>query len=933
MLQVNTSALQNVNVVATDANNFYFAACITGTLTFEGNTFTSVGVQDLLIVKTNNSGIPIWWKQINAQSNGTIYANAIKVDDTGNVFVSGIFSGATTIGSNTLTSNATNNAFMAKIDVDGKGVWSTSFLSNGSGSSKIALDNNGNSYLLSSTNKLLKFNNLGTLVWAQNYPDRTLQAIAIQGSNLYLGGTLQSNTTFGTITLLSLGAYNTGFLLRADLDGVYNKSMVVELATRNDGSSVCDILINNSGDLIITGGYQGSIKLGSISIANQTYTPYYTYIAKCNSDFTFFWLKPSSILSDNYRSIFTYRLFFDSSNNIYELGMNNCSLSFGDVAIPKTYNTQQFLAKFDADGNPVNGYAIYNATYNKTIVTSSGKILTSGSYNYSGAPSYGNFYFCQYQGNMALDWQRISSNSSSSGFVNINAVKHDGAGNTYLQSRIIGNCNFFGTNINTNAYITLISKHDITGKLLWTRQIRDLSPSNFGSIFTLDKDDNVLTIGLFQTSIDVGNTILTSTNTGYEGYVAKFNSNGEFQWASKLNLNTNVSANLSLATDASGNILVSGVIGPSNYLVKFNASGAQLWAKTFPMESYYISLVSTDANNNIYLASEVHLSDTSGSTTIGSVQLTQTYNDGATALVKFDPDGNALWAKTFGGVTGASYSDSWPVDIKTDENGNSYLWGWCPTNATFGSTTLTNPINQNYSFYLTKINTLGNVEWANAVYETKSGFNYGDLLDLDKAGNIYVGGHFKGLIRVGSNSYTPVGANDFFAAKYSNSGEFQWIKTIPADADIIRSLSVLKDDVLTIGGTAGKNSTLGSFIIEKKGGSSCIIATLGDLPYLNLSAKSIFLGAEINNSNAINITSNTDWTVVADQTWITIDNLSGTGNKTIGISATANQNPSARNAILTIKGSGNSSKDHPDHSKWICRSFFSFHSSLDRKRG
>ncbi len=832
LLQMNTFGLQSVNLVTADANNVYLAGKISGPIIFDGFQYTSIGYADLLIVKMTNAGITEWVKQFNAQSNGSITPNAIKVDATGNIFIAVTFSGTISIGGNTLTSSDLYNSFCAKFNNSGNAVWSTPFLSTGTGSSKIDIDGNNNCFLISKTNTLFKFNSVGTILWEQGFPVRTLQSLAVFGSNLYLGGTLQAGTTyFGTIPLTSLGGNNTGFLVKADLNGVYTNSIIVGGSPTSDGSSVSDIVMDNSGNLIITGCYTKNLTLGIISIFNPTES-YYTYIAKCDDNFDFAWAKSSSDFLNNNREMWTYRIFIDNSSNIYEFGMISSSFTFGAVTL--TLNTgNQFLIKFDANGNAINGYVLQNASYDRTVVNHSGKILVGGNYNYAGSTSYGNFSITQFNNNLIQDWQKISSNNLS-GIAKVNYVKHDAAGNTYIQSRVIGYCDYFGTIINTNNYVTVISKHDITGNLLWIKQIADISPQLFGSAFTIDKDNNVLTVGLFQTSLNIGTTILTSTNSGYEGYVAKYSSSGGFLWAAKMNLNANVSVNITVASDNAGNVLVSGVLNPANYLVKFDALGNQLWAKIFPMESYYLSIISTDANNNIYLSSEIHLSDGSGSTTIGSITLTQTYNDGSTALIKFDPNGNALWAKTYGGVIGATYSDGWACDIKTDATGNTFLWGWCSNNAIFGSVILTNPFttNQNYSYYLAKINTSGDVVWAKAVYETKYAFNYGDLLDLDKNGNVYVGGHFNDRISIEGTEYVPEGTNDFFAVKYSSTGGFHWIKTIPANSTIINAFSIYDDNVLSLAGAAGKNSTLGSFNIIKKGGSNCIIATLGKLPQL-----------------------------------------------------------------------------------------------------
>ena len=833
VLQVNTIGYPTVNVVTTDADYAYMAGKISGPITFEGINYTSVGLSDLLIAKISNAGATEWVKQFDAQAGGSIVPNAIKVDAGGNVFIEASFSGTVTIGGNTISSSNLYNAFYAKFDNAGIGLWATPFLSTGFEASKIAIDGNGNSFVISKTANLLKFSSSGTLLWKQDYPSRTLQTIAVDGSNLYVGGTLQGGTTnFGTIALTSLGGYNTGFLIKADLNGVYTNSLIVEGSTSTDGSSVSDMVMDNNGNLIIAGSYTKDLILGNITITSTTNYAHFTYIAKCDANFNFTWAKSSSEIPSvqNARQMGAYRIFLDNSNNIYEYGIINSSFTFGNINLNLT-TENQFLIKFDSGGNAINGYALENTSFDRTFVSKTGKVLAGGHSSYTGSANYGNFYFTQFNNVMNQDWQKNSSNSQA-GFATIRNVKHDASGNTYIQSRIIGYCNYFGTIINSNIPLTVISRHDIAGNMLWMNQIADINPDLYGQTFTLDKNRNILTLGLFHTSLTIGSTTLTSTNTGNEGYVAKYSPNGVLLWAKTLSLNADI-AGITLASDNAGNILVTGVLAPANFLIKFDPQGNKLWENNFPMESYYTSLVSTDANNNIYLTSEIHLDNgTAGSTTIGNITLTQTPEDGSTVLIKFDPDGNAQWAKTYGGVTGATWSNGWPCDIKTDAIGNSFIWGWIPDNAKFGSTTLTNPFatHQNYSYFLAKINTSGDVVWANAVYEKKYSFNYGDLLDLDENGNAYIGGHFKDNISIEGTEYFPEGTNDFFAAKYSSAGAFQWIKTIPANGTIINSLSINKDNVLSIGGNIGKNSTLGGINIINSSGSNSMVATLGPLP-------------------------------------------------------------------------------------------------------
>jgi hypothetical protein len=136
-------------------------------------------------------------------------------------------------------------------------------------------------------------------------------------------------------------------------------------------------------------------------------------------------------------------------------------------------------------------------------------------------------------------------------------------------------------------------------------------------------------------------------------------------------------------------------------------------------------------------------------------------------------------------------------------------------------------------------------------------FNYGDLLDLDRNGNVYVGGHFNDKIKIEGTDYTPEGTNDFFTAKFSNGGLFRWIKTIPANGIIINSLSINDENILSVAGLAGINSTLGSFSIERKGGTNSIVATLGTL-HLNNHFVPVWSGSGLDHMNLYALTAKLD---------------------------------------------------------------------------
>ncbi|MDO9257928.1 MAG: T9SS type A sorting domain-containing protein [Bacteroidales bacterium] len=1024
VLQASTYNYPTGRVVTADADNIYSATNISGPVTFENITYTSIGLTDMIVFKFTDTGDVTWAKQFNAQATGSIIPSAMQVDANQCLYVVGTFSGSANFGSNTITSDATNNSFLTKLDPGGNVKWAKAFAATGTGSSKIVFDADSNIYLLNKTASLIKFDISGNKIWEQNYPDRTLQAIAVYEQYLFLGGALQKGTTtFGKYDLTSSGDYNTGFIAKANLDGSYGQTLVLEdgslpLSTKDgnynavgtfihptagtrtynltktligseenvlttsigdlggagllltinpdntvtvsssdvspiifesgvniydpvnqtftlnysysgttgnrvisevltksatpiaatDGSSVSDFLIDKSGNLIITGGYTKNLTLGTINV-NNTNSSHFTYIAKCNSNFEFVWVKSSNEIST--REMYTYRLFQDGSDNLYQYGLSSYSVSDFTYGLVSVAQQPQFLFKFDANGEVISGRGLQNTFTDRIVVTPLGKIaVTRGNLVSSGELQSGNFLVGQYSNDDSFEWVKYST-AHQAGSISINYVKHDNLENTYAQARIQGYCNFFGTIINSNNETTVNAKFDRKGHLSWINQINDLAPFLiYGPEFSLDKDNNLLAVGKFATSVTIGTQTLTNANTAEDGYIVKYAPNGQILWATQLAAEGALQI-MGIASDKDGHVIVSGefeyalTIGNKTidassaqgaFILKLDATGNCLWANGYPQQIVYSAMPACDENNNIYMTGEMYNFSTN-QLVFGTLTIPQTNDDGGTVLAKFNPDGVPQWAYTYGGVAGASYIQGWPGDIKTDAAGNTYLSGWCANNANFGSTLLTNPLsNSTLSFYISKINTDGGVVWAEGIHNKTPSYPYGDLLDLDKNGNVYIGGHFRDAISVQGNTYNPIGTYDFFVTKYSNDGVFQWIKTMPSNSDIT-AMSVYNVDVLSICGNAGIEPTLGNFTIDRKGASTCIIATLGMLEPL---PNTLFVDFTEGSETSYTFSSTANWTVTSNQEWLTISSSEGSGNGTLIFTAAENTTGEPRTATVTI---------------------------------
>jgi len=141
-------------------------------------------------------------------------------------------------------------------------------------------------------------------------------------------------------------------------------------------------------------------------------------------------------------------------------------------------------------------------------------------------------------------------------------------------------------------------------------------------------------------------------------------------------------------------------------------------------------------------------------------------------LVKYDTNGNVLWAKSAGGT-----NFDWGKSVTVDALGNAYVTGYfeSPT-ITFGSFTLTN--NGLGDVFLVKYDANGIVQWAKSAIGTSN--DWGKSVTVDAIGNAYVTGYFRSpTITFDSYTLTNSGSylGEIFLVKYSTSGNVLWAKS------------------------------------------------------------------------------------------------------------------------------------------------------------
>jgi hypothetical protein len=387
----------------------------------------------------------------------------------------------------------------------------------------------------------------------------------------------------------------------------------------------------------------------------------------------------------------------------------------------------------------------------------------------------------------APDWLWAKSAGGSSNDIGY-SVAVDAVGNCYIVGSFSSIYDLSIDSITlTNAYAAykdiFIAKYDINGNVIWAKSAggtRDDVATNV----EVDELGNIYVTGYFY-SVSISFDSITLTKNSSESrcdlFLAKYDSNGNLLWVKYSGDQSDAIGN-SLAVDASNNVILTGFMGGSSvvfdsisivntglFIAKFNSSGNLIWIKN--ANNGIANSVSVDSYGNSYIAGQFE-----GNRLI--IDTDTLYNTGASVflddicIIKFDLDGNVLWAKSALGI-----NIDRAQSVSVDALGNIIVTGFfsSPT-VIFDSITLTNTL-YNDDVFLTKYDVDGNDIWAKS---SKGGSNeIATSSFLDAFGNSYIAGCFRSDSITFDNitlSNTSSGHTDIFLAKFDVNGNVIWVK-------------------------------------------------------------------------------------------------------------------------------------------------------------
>ena len=486
----------------------------------------------------------------------------------------------------------------------------------------------------------------------------------------------------------------------------------------------------------------------------------------------------------------------DSSGNVYVTGYASGSgftlSGLGSYSMNYVWTTEAYAIKYNSSGDPV--WA--------TVISNSG----------TGASEYPQKIYVDSNQNMYI-----------TGYTNSSGFTVSGLGN-------------LGKTDSTNDGFVL--KYNASGVPQWGQIIKGTGDDYPYSV-AVDSMGSVYVVGYTNSS---GFTISGLGNLkgrdGVDGFVVKYNNSGVPVWGSIIGASGSYYHDQvnAVIVDSSDNVYIGGFVqyqatfsgfgvsksGGTNgaFVAKYNMSGAPQWVKLVDSTNADERAIDlkADSSGNVYM---LGTTDTSG-LTIGSIDLKKPDSTLDNFIVKYDPNGNTLWARLIGGSSTES-----AVSIMMDSYNNVYALGQT-TSSGFTVSGLNVPFvktGNSTDMYIIKYNKDGNP--VNATLLGGYGYQvpyYGTIANnqITIAGYTTTSG-----LTVNSSVFNTMGEYDAYLIKLTNQGAVDWHKVLGgASVDLAYSISKNSSGRIFIGGstrTSGLYSSSGTSMKQNYGYSLGIV--------------------------------------------------------------------------------------------------------------
>lgn len=411
------------------------------------------------------------------------------------------------------------------------------------------------------------------------------------------------------------------------------------------------------------------------------------------------------------------------------------------------------------------------------------------------------------------------------------AVTNGGGGDEYVNSMDTDSSN--NIYVCTRSNYTTMEKYDSSGVLVWSKFFANADPN---AIVVNEGGDIYLTGEFLTDTLRIDSIILLNSsqisNPGQDIFFAKFDSEGNVQWAKRFGF-TAADFGHCLTLDDSGYVYMGASFSDSisfdtidfigqNYedicVIKFDWNGNAVWGVTGGSDAAdYCNAICLDDSGNVHVSgvfqgmnfvfgSEV----LAGNTGVGMRKL---FN------IKISKEGIPLWNRELGAAW-----DVWTEDIVCDQHGNTFVTGSFD-GPSLGSSPhiVTNPGGLNA--FLAKYDPAGNLIDLHSYGDSND--DEGGALEFDQYGNLFFAGNYENSVVIDSTFLSGTGRN-IFVAKFDSSGDL--LSVIDARGSSMTAyaydLALDKNDMPLIGGAFKNIVEFGSSILTTGNNFDWYIAKL-----------------------------------------------------------------------------------------------------------
>lgn len=341
-----------------------------------------------------------------------------------------------------------------------------------------------------------------------------------------------------------------------------------------------------------------------------------------------------------------------------------------------------------------------------------------------------------------FQWANKIAPTVTTNSAHVSGVAVDNSGNVYTTGCFIGTTNFGGTNKTASGPPSdfFIAKYNSSGVLVWVNSFGAAANAEIGCDIKVDNNSiYVCGVNGGSNTFDFDPGPGTFTLTMGNGFVAKYDLNGNFQWAKQTGYMGSVDI------DKFGNVFSTGIGSSSTAIIleKFNSSGVLMNAIN-GSGSFDPGRIKVDSIGNVYF-----IFGFNGTAAFSTFTLTATGSNSDMGVVKLSNSLGHLWSKKIGGA-GSDYSPYVigpfnnmrpPIGICTDNQQNLCLSGMFTQTVNFGPSTFTAGTTGGDGFFGKFDKSNGNTIFVKQLIGSGTGVRCTDI-KVDANNYIHINGYF-----------------------------------------------------------------------------------------------------------------------------------------------------------------------------------------------